>query len=488
MAIAKIEKRSATVWRGPSAITAGIGVGLMVISLLFFWLAVKKFMVRTNYVEASFKYDSNRRMEVRGAAERARSWGGHHESSELLAKVLVEQNQLDAAEKIYGSMSSGPRRAMALIGQGIIQLRRADAEKDSKKAVEAARKGKDRFGEAKSADSSLLEAQIGSATADLVIGVKIGDAAKIASARSEFLKIYKSVQGSEEAAGRVTREGYLDLFVGLARSHASTEKFSPEALSFAGSARRYLPGSMSLYAMELALQAQQMAESPLNPADIKANKLQEKMNLLLQRMLTSTNPKEFEEVSRGWFAMVQATAAALALQNEPQPSKDMSSLGLRSKNKQDIAFTAALEASLAMELVTRPVNNWNMRQTNYGQAYQRLKNANDNQDIQALLPPHLRAALLNNQAFIDEDYAAQGAGESRYQPAVAALLKAWDAEKESGMPDGSYEVRRNLAVILKRRQKTEAAEHFAAAQRLASERSDEAVRKDVEDLQKYFAQ
>src|SRR5688572_7875695 len=108
MAIAKIEKRSATVWRGPSAVTAGIGVGLMVISLLFFWLAVKSFMVRTSYVDAAFKYDSNRRQEVRSAAERARSWGRHAESSELLAKVLVEQNQLDAAEKVYGEMVDGP--------------------------------------------------------------------------------------------------------------------------------------------------------------------------------------------------------------------------------------------------------------------------------------------------------------------------------------------------------------------------------------------
>src|SRR5688572_6346620 len=186
MAIAKIEKRSATVWRGPSAVTAGIGVGLMVISLLFFWLAVKSFMIRTSYTDAAFKYDSNRRQEVRSGAERARSWGSHPESAELLAKVLVETNQLDAAEKLYGSMTTGSRRAMGLIGQGVVQLRKADAEKDPKKAAEMARKAKDRFGEAKGADSGLLEAQIGAASSELVIGVKLNDAARIAAARSEF--------------------------------------------------------------------------------------------------------------------------------------------------------------------------------------------------------------------------------------------------------------------------------------------------------------
>jgi hypothetical protein len=488
MAIAKIEKRSATVWRGPSAVTAGIGVGLIVISLLFFWLAVKSFMVRTGYVDAAFKYDSNRRQEVRGAAERARSWGNHAESSELLAKVLVEQNQLDAAEKIYGEMVDGPRRAFALIGQGVILLRRADAEKESKKAAEFTRRAKDKFGDAKSADSSLLESQIGAATSDLILGVKIGDASKIAAARGEFLKILKTVQASEDAAAKVTRQGYTDLFVGLARSHASTEKFSPEALSFAGSARRYVPTSNSLYAMELALQAQQMVESPLNPADIKTNKLQEKLNLLMQKLITSTNPKEYEEVSRGWFALTLATAAALARQNEAQQAKDMLNTAQRAKNRQDLAMAAALEAALAMEIVTVPEQNWNKRQTNYQGAHALMRKVNENADMQAALPPHLRAALLNNYAFIDEDFAAQGGGESRYQPAVASLLKALEAEKEAGMPDGSYEVRRNLAVIQKRRQKPDAAEHFAAAQRLASERGDEAVRKDLEELQKYFAQ
>jgi hypothetical protein len=492
MAIAKMEKRSTTVWNRSSAITVGIGALLALISLILLWGALKTFMVKSNYVKAAFKHDSNRRQDVKSYAESARAWGRHPESTELLAKVLVESNSLDNAEKLYSGLASGPRRAMGLCGLGLVLLRRADAEKDQKKAAELARKAKEKFVEARGADSRLIEAQIGSATADLIAGVKMNDAAKIAVARSEFSKVLKALQNSEDLAADVTREGYMDLYVGLARSNASPTKFSHEALAYAGAARRYLPTSMGLYAMELALQAQQMVDSPPVAAEVRAAKTFERLKSLRDRISSTKDAKAMEDVADAWFALTLASAAALArggTEEDLLGSKNMLELAQRGRRGDDALLAEVLEATLALELARKPEKtSWNKRQTNYSQAYAQFQNVNKMKELEAPSRALLRAALLNNQAFFEEDSAAQGGGEHRYQQAVALLTKALELEVSAGLPNGSYEVQRNLAVIQFRRDKPEAADHFDAAQKAAVDRTEDWVRRDLEDLRKYFAE
>lgn len=481
MAIAKIEKRSATVWNRSSAVSAGIGGFLALISLFLLWGAFKSFMVRTNYVEAAYKHDSNQKLEVRSAAEKARAWGKHSESAQLLAKILVETNQLDAADKVYTDIANGVHRPLGLVGQGIVLLRRADAEKDLKKCTELARKAKDRFNEAKAADPKLIEAQIGVWTADILTGVRSGgDNSKPAK---ELGKILSALRSSEDAAAHVTREGYIDLYVGLARAHASPTKFSSEALGFAGSARRYLPPSLSLYAMEVALQAQQMSENPPPTAEIKAARMFEKLKQLKERIVTSQ--KVMEPLIDPWFALTLATASALGRGGETAASNEILSLAKQFKGDETI-LAAVLEASMALEVARTPESNWNKRQTNYSQAYGRFVSVNAMKELQEPSRALLRAALLNDQAFFEEDTAAQGGGEPRYEAAVSLLKKALEAEQAAGLPDGSYEVRRNLAVIQKRRGKPDAADHFLAAQRAAAARSESTIRQDLEDLEKYF--
>ncbi len=487
MAIAKIEQRSSTVWSRGSLMTAGAGAVLALVSLFLLWGAIQRFMVRTNYVEGVFKHDSNRRQEVKSHAEKAQSWGRHGESKELLAKALAESNQLDAADKLYTQIASGPRRAMGACGQGLVLLRKADAEKDPKKCAELAKKAKDRFGEAKAADPGLIEAQVGSATADLIAGVRMNDGTKINAARAELSKIHKALQNSEDLAKEVTREGFTDLYVGLARAHASPAKFSPEALAFAGSARRYIPGSMSLLAMELSLQAQQMAESPLSTAEIRAVKTLERLNLLRQRILTSQ--KAMEDVAEPWLALTLATASALARGGDLAGSKAMLEMAATGTRSQNSFMPAVLEASLALEATQAPevTGNWIKRQTNYSLAYSLFVKVNQVKELEDPSRAALRAAMLNNQAFLEEDMAAQGGGEARYENAVKLLKRALEADQQAGIPEGSYEVLRNLAVIQKRRGKPEAADFFTAAQRTAVGRSEDWVRRDLEELQKFFS-
>ena len=486
MAIAKMEKMSSTVWNRSSTIQAGAGAVLALISLILLWSAFKNFMVRTSYVEAAFSYDSNRKQDVKTYAERSKSWGSHAESLELLAKMYVEYNQLDAAEKLYAQAASGRRKAMGLCGQGIVLLRRADAEKDAKKSAEFAKKAKDKFNEAKADDPKLVEAQIGAATADLVLGVKSNIPEKIAAARSEFSKIHKSLRSSEDTAALVTREGFMDLYVGLARSHASKEKFSAEALAYAGSARRYLPSSMSLYAIELALLAQQMVENPPGTVEIRAARTFERMNQLRQRIASS--PKAMEQVAEPWFSLALATAAALArggADEDVKSSKEMLTLAQQAKG-QDTVLAEILEASLAFEVARKPESNWSRRQSNYSQARTQIMDVLNKKEIQDPNHALLRGTLLNNQAFFEEDSAAQTPSDQRYEGVVAMLKRALEAEGQGGLAEGSYEVHRNLAVIQKRRGKPDAAEHFAAAQKAAVGRTEDHIRKDLEELIKYF--
>jgi hypothetical protein len=484
MAIDKIGRRSTVVWNRTSLTYIVIAAVLALVALIFLWLAVKNYMVRSNYIDAAFKQDSNRRSDVRAAADKARSWGRHAESLELYGKALVDANQFEAAEKVYAEISASLRSAIGHCGMGILLLRKADGEKDDKKAADLAKKAKDQFTQAKAADSALIEAQIGSATADLIAGIRLKDDGKIASARSEFLKVHKQVTGSEAVAATVSREGYIDLYVGLARSHASLSKYNPEALGFAGAARRYLPGSNKLYAMELALQAQKMTERPDTPADIRGLKTYERLKKLKDTLANTKNQKEIEEVTEAWQAMVMATGAALA-QAGDKDSEDMLNLASGLKSVSPL-MAEVLEASLAMTTAVTPVENAGQRAANSNKALNQIRKVLAMKEMQEPGRALLRSALLNNQAVLEAEDAATTGNDEKYQISVQTLLKALEAEKEAGLPDGSYEVRRNLAVIQKRRGQADAAEHYSAAQRAASARGD-AVKEDLEKLTKYLA-
>jgi hypothetical protein len=313
----------------------------------------------------------------------------------------------------------------------------------------------------------------------------MNDPARITSARGEFGKIHKALLASETAAEGVTREGFIDLYVGLARANASATKFSPDALGYAGSARRYLPGSMSLYAMELALKAQQMVESPPTAAEIRAAKTYEGLKQLRDRIVSSK--KGMEEVVDSWSSLTLASAAALARGDDVAGCKELLGLATQSPDSEDALLAAVLEASLALEISKVPEGNPQKRQSNYSTAYGLFVRVNSMKELQEPSRALLRAAMLNNQAFLEEDAAAQSGGDSGYQKAVTLLTKALEAEQQAGQPDGSYEVRRNLAIIQKRRGKPDAGDHFAAAQRAAAGRSEDWVRKDLEDLVKHFA-
>ena len=155
---------------------------------------------------------------------------------------------------------------------------------------------------------------------------------------------------------------------------------------------------------------------------------------------------------------------------------------------QDTLLAEVLEATMALEVARKPESNWSKRQSNYSQARSQIMNVVALKELQDASRALLRATLLNNQAFFEEDIAAQTPSDQRYEQVVGILKKALEAEAQGGLAEGSYEVHRNLAVIQKRRGKPDAADHFAAAQRAAVGRTEEHIRKDLEELIKYIEQ
>jgi hypothetical protein len=193
-----------------------------------------------------------------------------------------------------------------------------------------------------------------------------------------------------------------------------------------------------------------------------------------------------EDVTDAWQAMVMATGAALARAGEYKDSEEMLNLASGLKGASPL-MAEVLEASLAMATAVTPVDSTSQRASNSHKALTQIKKVLGMKEMQEPGRALLKAALLNNQAVLEAEAAATTANDTKYGLSVETLLKALEAEKQAGLPDGSYEVRRNLAVIQKRRGQADATEHYTAAQRAASARGEKSVKDDLEKLTKYLA-
>jgi hypothetical protein len=196
--------------------------------------------------------------------------------------------------------------------------------------------------------------------------------------------------------------------------------------------------------------------------------------------------KQMEPLIDAWFSLTLAAAEALHRAGDPAGSREMLNLVLDNPRVRDPVLPAALKATLALETARAPEAIWSKRAANYGVAYGEITRVTARTELQDPSKAHLAAALLNNQAFLEEDMGATGGGEALYDRAVKTLLRALEAEQKAGIAGGSYEVRRNLAVIQKRRNKADAEEHLKAAENAAATRSEDSVRRDLEELHRYF--
>ncbi len=479
MAIEKIEGGKKTEWTSQSRIFTMVAGGLALISLVFLYLAVSKYLLKSNYLAAMAAADGGRRADVKPAVDSALAWGSSHvEARELLARTLVESRQYGAALAEYEKLIAGPeKRASALAGKGIVLLRQADEEKDAKKQADLLKDAREVLVEAKTADDSCLEAHIGLATGELIAAVRAGDKTKISKCRDAFQAILKRGPG-----GSLSREGWIDLLSGLGRSMAG-ETYNAEAGRHFSACRAQLPSSLALEVNQLYMEAQQIAGSAWTLESVRAAKLNDRLNILRNRW---TSSKDSDAIIDPWVQLVLASAAAYSKAGDKEGfNRAVEFLDNQPKLKGNVWVDYG-RAVLHTERATAPGLSKSDRGNLMNKAMTSLRTASTAIPDAEPANAALVASVLNNLAFFEEEIGAAGSGDGQFQKAVDTLLKAWEADKKAGLPDGSYEVRRNLAVIQKRRKKDDAQGHYDAALRLGAARTEPRILQDLEELKKFW--
>ena len=143
---------------------------LLIISIILLWSSVSKWFVQHHVNNAIHYYDSNQREKVEGSLHSALSWDSTNISALLLlAKIETDKGNLDKAEELYTRIiNSEADKTNALIGLGIIYIKRADNESSTATALDHIAKAQKHFQKALSNSSSSSEAQIGIANAHLL--------------------------------------------------------------------------------------------------------------------------------------------------------------------------------------------------------------------------------------------------------------------------------------------------------------------------------
>lgn len=469
--------KEASDWTPRARVMGGIGAGVAALAVLFLYLGFSRYMLKSSYEDAMAAYDGGKRNEVRAAADSAASWGAGPEAAELAAKVLVDARQYGPAEQAYEKIAAAePKRPWAAVGLGVIALRRADEEKDPKKAADLIKRAKEKFGEARALDDNCLEAHIGAAGADLLAALQAGDKARAARVRDEYQKILK------RAGAALTREGFVDLFAGLGRSSSAAERHA-EAAKYFSACRAYSPLSISLEANLLALEAQQISETAWTPETLKQVDLLRRINELRNRWGSN---KDLDPLIDPWVSLVLAAASSYSKVGDKDSFTKCVDYLEHPKVKGKPAAEYG-EAALQLERMRAPGISKSERAAYMSKARIALQNAASVLSDSDAPSAERKATSLNNAGCLEEDLGASGSGDAQYQKAVDTLLKALEADRKAGLADGSYEVRRNLAVIQKRRNKPDAQEHYDAALRVGAARGEPAIQKDLEDLKKFWA-
>ncbi|MBI4564401.1 MAG: hypothetical protein HY716_06880 [Planctomycetes bacterium] len=476
------QKAEAKKWLGMSRealfLLGGAGA-LALLSVLFLGLAVRKYVVRSSFTEAMRLHESGRRVQAQDPLETTLSWAWSHSGArEMMAKLAVEAGRFSEAESHYQKLL--PRTA-ARCSLGVIALRMAEAATDTKTFEEHLKTAEEHFGEALASDEESVEAQVGVATAKLMAAARSGDEGRVARLKEDFLKILKQVQEGGDAARDTTREAYADLFAGLGRTHYAAGNIS-EAAAYFGSCAAYHPDSVAVQANLLYLEARRIAETPSTPDLVKNAKWVERISGLQNRIAVL---KDLEPLSEPLLQYgVAAYMAAARAGDMATASKILAQIDMRYRDR---LLARLVDGAVKLNHAARAPAKTNERRSAFNLAHAAYQKMSAHRDLEDPARAEWRAVVWNNMGFLEEEMAVTGGGETWYQRAVTSLMKALEADKQAGSPEGTYEVLRNLAVIQKRRGKPEAQGHFEAAVKAAEARSEAWVKEDMDNLRKYFA-
>src|SRR5258707_7347096 len=223
MAIEKPPDAPKMEWTPAVFIQLGIGAVLVLLSVLFSWLAFSNWRFKSNLVEGYQEYDRGRPASARGPLEVALSWRQDHTGArELLAKLLCDEDKLDAAEMQYQRLKvQGYNVPQVNVGLGIIALKKVEAVEKPKAAEALVAEAAAFFRLA----AGTPEAEIGLGHCELVLARKLNDPAHYVKAQAIFTKIKTVMDAKREIRADITRDGLVDYYTGVGKALAGGDKY-----------------------------------------------------------------------------------------------------------------------------------------------------------------------------------------------------------------------------------------------------------------------
>jgi tetratricopeptide (TPR) repeat protein len=485
VAVVAIEKLPAAApkmeWTRAVIIQLSVSALLVLLSILFCWLAFANWRYKSNVVEGYQEYDRGRPLSAKAPIEAALSWRPEERGPrELLAKLLCDEDKLDAAELQYQRLKAqGDNSPQVNVGLGVIALKKVEPI-DKPKAVEAL--VAEAAGDFRLA-AGTPEAEIGLGHCELVLARKLNDPSHYAKAQKIFTNIKSVMDQKADIRAQITRDGLVDYYTGVGKALAGSEKYDEGARDAFRACFQYLPTSVSVLPMAnvLALEARRFASfSEGNEAMLK---LQPDIVALRNQARTiwsglNRNPTEKERLREPWLmyslALAQAWGRAGNTNEMDSIIRDLASVGGFESRMEPFLVGAQVRTDLATA-DNNPATQESLctkAQQSYNELLQHLPNDEANRER--------RVRAFNNLGWMLAFRGAYANNEATYLQAVQKLNEALRIS-----PD-DYLVNRNLLVVLHRFRKPPfASAPFLEKCRAAAEK-DKQWAEDFEAVKKYL--
>ena len=478
MAIEKIEGAPKVEWTAATLIQLGVSALLVLLSILFGWFAFANWRFKANLVEGYQEVDRGRPGPAKAPLENALSWRPNHTGArELLAKLLCDEGQLDAARKHYQRLlAQGYNVPQVHIALGVIALKEVEAL-DKPKAIEAL--VTEAAGEFKAA-GAVPEAEIGMGHCDLVLARKLNNPAYYTRARATFDKISAAMEKKEYRV-KITRDGLVDYYAGLGKAMASAEKPDERAGAAFRACFQYTPTWVLPMANVLSLEAQRFAQ--FTEGNDSLLKLQADITILRNQAgaswKNSRQQKDKDMLREPWMmyslALAQAWGRAGNVNEMQSIVRDLSQTSGFESRLEPFLLDVGIRTELALKddpIPSVQEGAVTKASAGYNDLVQRLPTDDANKER--------RAKAFNGSAWTLAWRGGYASNEGFYQQAVQRLTEALRL-----YPD-DYVYNRNMAVLLKRFKKPPSSPAAFVEKCRAAAAKEKDLAEDFDRLQKYM--
>jgi tetratricopeptide (TPR) repeat protein len=444
MAIDKIRKKKIEI--SPLAtIQFGISSVLVVLSLVFGYLAFVKWRFKVNLVSGYESFDTNELEAARNNLKTALSWKPDHRGArELLAKIQCDTNQLDESLANYSRLLElGYAEPQVHAGLGAVFLKKADKAADAKEVAPLLKQARDYFEKA----AGVAEGAVGLGHCDLLQAERQGvasDLKRFDAALQRFRKIREELNAKPDYRARCSSAGVVDFYAGLGKALSASAV--PEDHRAASAAFRawYQLGRRAVTPMcnILAVETRRFDGRTYSQQEMMA--LKPEAQALRREMDAWKLQKDaYRDVKEPWLQYTLALAKAfLDAGSDAEYENLIRELGAGAgfENRLDVfLFDAGSRTARVLRDEAAPNLDQYVQKTSL--SYKALLSQSAIKDESAKL---VRALAYNNMGWMEAWSGSWSVNEQRLKEAQIQLTEAVKL-----FPD-DYIFNRNLCVVLRR--------------------------------------